>query len=84
MKKNKIEYGKKNLVSEDLDPADAKVKVTMYLDGDVLLEVQNKAKKVGKKYQTFLNEFLRVQFLKQSTSQIDPVDLLEKAVVGAE
>jgi hypothetical protein len=62
--------------------------VTIYLDGDLLLEVRRRAKNFGKKYQTFVNESLRELFLNQKRS-IDPsefqqllerVAILEKAV----
>jgi len=87
-KKNEVLYGKKDLIEGDLPPQEAKIKVTIYLDGDLLLEIRRRAKKTGKKYQTFINESLRERFL-DSGIAIDPeelqklaerVSILEKAV----
>ena len=87
-KKSELRYGKKDLIDGDIPPQEAKVKVTIYLDGDLLLEIRRQAKKRGKKYQTFINESLRQQFLNDGET-IDPeefhklaerVSLLEKAV----
>ncbi|MEZ4740857.1 MAG: BrnA antitoxin family protein [Bdellovibrionota bacterium] len=87
-KKNELHYGKKDFIEGDLSPQSAKVKVTIYLDGDLLLEVRRKAKKLGKKYQTLINESLREKFLGDKAS-VNPEDfkelservaLLEKAV----
>lgn len=86
--KKELQYGKKNIIEDDLPAESAKVKVTIYLDGDLLLEVRRRAKKSGKKYQTLINASLREQFLGDKTS-VDPeefkelserVSLLEKAV----
>ncbi len=89
-KRNEVRYGKNDLVDNDLSPQEAKLKVTIYLDGDLLLEVRRQAKRAGKKYQTLINESLRDVFLAQR-ARIDPqefqrlmerVAILEKAVAS--
>ncbi len=89
-KKSEIRYGKDDLIDDDLSPQEAKLKVTIYLDGDLLLEVRRQAKKAGKKYQTMINESLRAFFLDQKT-KVDPQDfqrlvervaILEKALAS--
>ena len=62
-KKSELKYGEKDLVVGDLNPSRAKVKVTIYLDGDVLLEARRQAEQKGKRYQTLINESLRAQIL---------------------
>lgn len=89
-KKNELRYGKGDLVERDLAPQDAKLKVTIYLDGDLLLEVRRQAKKAGKKYQTMINESLRESILGEKSridleefqQLVDRVSLLEKAVIS--
>lgn len=89
-KRNEVRYGKNDLLDNDLVPQEAKLKVTIYLDGDLLLEVRRQAKRTGKKYQTLINESLRDLFLAKET-RVDPVEfqrlmervaILEKAVAA--
>lgn len=89
-KKNEVSYGKNDLVDNDLSPQEAKLKVTIYLDGDLLLEVRRQAKMAGKKYQTLINESLRDVFVAQK-ARVDPMEfqrlmervtILEKAVAS--
>lgn len=62
-----INYGNKDVVTEELDIKKAKVKVSMFLDGDLLLEVKEQAQKSGVKYQTFINQTLRQVFMGEPT-----------------
>lgn len=87
-KKSELHYAEKDQIEGDLMPQEVKLKVTIYLDGDVLLEVRRRAKNEGKRYQTMINESLRDLFLNQK-SRIDPqefqqlierVSVLEKAL----
>ncbi len=89
-KKIDIRYGKDDLIDGDLPPQEAKLKITIYLDGDLLLEVRRQAKNAGKKYQTMINESLRDAFLNQK-ARVDPQDfqrlvervaILEKALAS--
>ena len=62
-----INYGEKDVVTEELDISKAKVKVSMFLDGDLLAEIKEQAKISGVKYQTFINQTLRQIFMDEST-----------------
>lgn len=62
-----INYGEKDVVTEELDISKAKVKVSMFLDGDLLVEIKEQAKISGVKYQTFINQTLRQIFMDEST-----------------
>ena len=76
----KIKYGKKDLLTEtDLDPKNHKVRITSFIDGDILVELKARAEQQGTKYQTLLNQLLR-QVLKDSASVTERLKKLEEAV----
>lgn len=76
----KIKYGKKDLLNEnDLDPKNHKVRITSFIDGDILVELKARADQQGTKYQTLLNQLLR-QALKDSKSVAERLQKLEEAV----
>jgi uncharacterized protein (DUF4415 family) len=76
----KIKYGKKDLLNEsDLDPKNHKVRITSFIDGDILVELKVRAEQQGTKYQTLLNQLLR-QALKESASMAERLKKLEDAV----
>jgi hypothetical protein len=59
---------KKSLIEEgDLDPKNAKVRITTFLDGDVLLALRKKADEKGMPYQTMLNDILRATVLESAS-----------------
>ena len=76
MTKDKINYAKEDKIPGDLDYKEAKVKVSMFLDGDLLLAVKSEAKRTGQKYQSLINKTLREVFLKEVT-KVNPDDYLE-------
>lgn len=62
-KKNKCRIGKFEPGAVDvpesvLDPKNHKVRITLFLDGDVLMPFKDFAKATGAKYQTLINECL--------------------------
>ncbi len=61
MKKPSINYGKKDLLEKNVDfiEKEAKFRVTMYLDMDLLKAIRKKAKRKGISYQTYINMHLR-------------------------
>lgn len=76
----KVKYGKKDLLNEsDLDPKSHKVRITSFIDGDILVELKERAEQQGTKYQTLLNQLLR-QSLKDSASLAERLKKLEDAV----
>lgn len=65
MAKNK----KNALIDNELDLKNSKVRITTFIDGDVLLELKRMAEKKGMAYQSLLNSILRA-------STIDKVDFI--------
>lgn len=72
MAKSKIKYGKKDLlVPGELDPKNAKVRISLFVDGDVLLAFKEAAKASSHgEYQTLMREKLREAIFGK---RIDPV-----------
>jgi uncharacterized protein (DUF4415 family) len=56
--KNKITYGKKDLLTED-DFKNCKIRVTMMLDEDIVNAFKERAKEGTDGYQTLINRALR-------------------------
>ena len=54
---------------KNIDPQATKVRITMWVDGDVILAARAEAKGVNKKYQTLLNERLRDAFISQGQNK---------------
>jgi predicted DNA binding CopG/RHH family protein len=76
----KTKYGKKDLLKEtDLDPKNHKVRITSFIDGDLLVELKTRAEQQGTKYQTLLNQLLR-QALNDTESMAERLKRLEDAV----
>ena len=79
-KAGKVKYGKKDLLKDsDLDPKNHKVRITSFIDGDVLAELKVRAEEQGTKYQTLLNQLLR-QALQDSDGLAERLKRLEDAV----
>ena len=87
MKGNKIKYGEKDHIKGELDYNAAKIKVSVFLDGDLLQAIKVDAKATNQKYQSLINQALREVFLREMRP-IDPndyqqlkqrVEILEKA-----
>lgn len=58
----------------------AKVRVTTFLDSDVLEALKETAKKSGTRYQTLLNQLLRASLIGGERTIIERLERLEKAV----
>ena len=58
-KKSKLQYGKVDISSDSLHPKNAKFRVTMFIDLELLDELRKRAAKRNLPYQTFINQFLR-------------------------
>ncbi len=70
-------------VEGSLDIKNAKVKITLYVDGDVLEKVRSLAKKEQTKYQTLINRILRKTVLNENLLE-DRIRVLEEWVVRVE
>ena len=57
--KKSLRYGSVDLPSEAFDPKNAKFRVTMFVDLDVLDEIRRRAAKKSLPYQTYINQILR-------------------------
>ncbi|HMB01790.1 MAG TPA: BrnA antitoxin family protein [Spirochaetota bacterium] len=60
MKTKNIKYGKTDILSKnEFDTKNTKIRITTFIDLDILNALKSEADKNGKKYQTLLNEKLR-------------------------
>ncbi len=69
-KKKDIQYGD---VEVDLpstwNSSETKVRITTFLDEDLLIKIKEEAKTQGKKYQSLLNERLREIFMGEESTE---------------
>lgn len=65
----KIQYGNVELEEGFEDPKNHKLKITMWIDGDILLELKKRATKSKGRYQTLMNEILREYLFNEKSSQ---------------
>jgi uncharacterized protein (DUF4415 family) len=77
MKNSKIKYSKKDkLENDEFEKRNIKVRITTFIDIDLLERLKEEAAVTGKKYQTLLNEKLRdilleEEAIKSTLSNID-------------
>lgn len=63
-----IEYGDVEIESpKDWDKKEVKIRITTFLDQDLLLEIKKNAKLQKKKYQSYINERLREVFFEEES-----------------
>ncbi|MGZ3686834.1 MAG: BrnA antitoxin family protein [Bdellovibrionota bacterium] len=67
-KKGKIQYGEVEMPEGFHDPKNAKVLISIRVDGDVLEAFKKRAEREGKKYQALMHEVLRHASLNQEES----------------
>ena len=61
--KTKLKFGTKDILDEHtFDSKNVKVRITTFIDEDILLMLKSYAKKNGSRYQTVLNSLLRSFF----------------------
>jgi uncharacterized protein (DUF4415 family) len=82
MEKTKFKTGKVSRIPEDeFEPKNMKVRISMFIDGDVLESAKETAKHRGDiGYQTLINQKLREVFLNEETVE-DRLARLEKIVL---
>lgn len=69
--KRNIRYGTKDILEEDaFNSKKVKVRITTFVDEDVLMMLKDYAKKRGSKYQSVLNALLRAFFDKPTRSNM--------------
>jgi len=76
--KNDIVYGDVEITEEDLDFSKAKIRVNTWIDGDIVQELRERAKRENTKYQTLLNGLLREIVFKESFSMDEIMERLGK------
>ncbi len=81
-KKNNIKYGNVEVDLKNVAPEEIKVRITTFVDSDILQALKVQAKELGIGYQTFLNTFLREALLKEP-GVITRLIRIEKALKGA-
>ena len=75
----KIKYGKKDLITkEDLDPKNAKERLSIWIDEEVVNGFRKRASDQNTKYQTLMNQALR-EFLSKP-SLVERIEKLEKTL----
>jgi predicted DNA binding CopG/RHH family protein len=78
-KKPRIEHGNVELPENEFDPRQAKFRVTMWVDLDLLDEVRKRAGADGMKYQPWINKKLRETILGENSLE-NRIAALEAAV----
>jgi hypothetical protein len=58
-KRKGIKFGKVEIPDEDFDPKNVKIRVTAFMDLDLIDALKAEAKESGTKYQTLMNQKLR-------------------------
>lgn len=69
-----IQYGNVNIAEEDFLPKNIKIRVTTFVDLDVVEALKAEAHKKKMKYQTLLNEILRERMFSEETQSAIIVD----------
>lgn len=80
-KKRDIVYGNVKIDLKNVQKHEFKMRVTTYIDLDVLEALKEQAKQMGMGYQTYLNSYLREKILKEA-GVLTRLDRIEKAISG--
>ena len=76
-KKNNIKFGNLELYDQEFESKNVKVRITTYIDEDILLALKKLAKQCGDKYQSLLNSILRSYF---ETNSKKPAKITEQKI----
>lgn len=79
--KSKVRYGKVDVDLSNIKPEEIKIRITTFLDSDVLEALKAHSKELGTGYQTYLNSFLREALLKEP-GVLTRLKRIEKAILG--
>jgi uncharacterized protein (DUF4415 family) len=79
--KAKIQHGNVDVDLKNVRPEEVKVRITTFLDLDVLEKLKDHAKDLGMGYQTYLNTFLRESILNEP-GVLTRLKRIEKAILG--
>lgn len=77
--KKKIEYSEKDVLTDaDFDKSQAKERITIWIDEEVLDGFRDRAKEEGAKYQALINQALREAIKKPSL--LERIERLEQKI----
>lgn len=79
--KKNITPGRVDVNLKDIQPGEAKFRVTAWIDEDVLDVLREQAKELGMGYQTLMNQKLREAVLKEK-GLLSRLERIEKKVFG--
>ncbi len=79
--KSKVKYGGVDVELKGIQAHEVKVRITTFLDLDVVEKLKVDAKNLGMGYQTFLNSFLRESLLNEP-GVLTRLKRIEKAILG--
>ena len=79
--KSKAKYGAVDVDLKDVRPEEVKIRITTFLDLDVLEKLKAHAKDLGMGYQTYLNTFLRESILNEP-GVLTRLKRIEKAILS--
>jgi hypothetical protein len=71
MRKEKINYGKKDLVGGPVAPSEEMVRISIMMEGDLLDALKTRAAAEKRPYQTMIKDFLRQQLGIEGKPAID-------------
>ncbi|MES2769502.1 MAG: BrnA antitoxin family protein [Bdellovibrionota bacterium] len=79
MKNKKLTNRKVELEGDYLESKNAKIKVTTWVDGDIVIELKKRADESKGKYQTLMNEILREYlFNEKSSHKLEIENIVER------
>lgn len=72
--KNKdIKFGDVDIDDSEFEPRNVKIRITTFIDQDILIELKKISKTKGQKYQTLLNQILRSFCDRRKGKKLTPV-----------
>lgn len=73
--KNKdIKFGDVEIDDSEFEPRNVKVRITTFIDQDILIDLRKISKTKGQKYQTLLNQILRAFCERRKSKKIASVE----------
>lgn len=78
IKKNKVQYGKTDLLPKKIDPKDETIRISIIMEGDLLDAIKARALELGRPYQTLMKEILRQNLHKELPGEIQFDVMLQK------
>jgi len=77
-KKKSISYGNVDLDHDEFSPKYEKIRITTFVDLDIITSLKKKSKKLGVGYQTLLNDILRKSVIGNESPRVDLEDIVSR------